>query len=641
MRVRGCWVVFQAVVACSLILELVQAQGPSLQPSVVQSAKMHNISIVGDSFMIDGQPLHILSGSLHYFRVPAVYWKDRLHKLKAAGLNSVATYVEWSFHETEERQYSFEGDRDLAAFVRLAAEEGLHVLLRPGPYICAERDLGGLPYWLLGKYPNIRLRSTDSDFMHETTVWLEKLFEQVAPLLFGNGGPIILVQVENEYGSYGTDMAYKTQLRDIIKGHVGDNALLYTTDGTYTYMITGGAIPGTLTTIDFGATGDALKMFEDLRKYMPQGPLMNSEFYPGWLTHWGETLQTVSTDVVVHTLTDMMNHTINFNIYVFFGGSNFEFTAGANYNSVYLPDITSYDYDAPLSEAGDPTPKYLAIRDAIAKFNPDVLNIDLPTASNKGAYGTIKVTPRLGLLSPQGRSDLGKRYADVSGSKLPTFEALRQRAGYVLYETAVGAASGLLSIKRPRDRIYVYVDGKYEGVLSRTTKIFSLPLITKANSVLSLLVENQGRINYGPYLHDFKGILSEVKYDSKVLNGTWSITGFPLEKVKINTATNNETENLSIAEGPVLYESHFTIPDSQPLDTFLDPTGWGKGFIWVNGYNLGRYWPGTGPQVTLYLPGCWLLPPPTQNHLQILELEEAPTSLTLNSIDYPILDRNP
>ncbi|KAI8435055.1 hypothetical protein MSG28_003470 [Choristoneura fumiferana] len=340
--------------------------------------------------------------------------------------------------------------------------------------------------------------------MHETTVWLEKLFEQVAPLLFGNGGPIILVQVENEYGSYGTDMAYKTQLRDIIKGHVGDNALLYTTDGTYTYMITGGAIPGTLTTIDFGATGDALKMFEDLRKYMPQGPLMNSEFYPGWLTHWGETLQTVSTDVVVHTLTDMMNHTINFNIYVFFGGSNFEFTAGANYNSVYLPDITSYDYDAPLSEAGDPTPKYLAIRDAIAK-----------------------------------------------------------------------------------------------------------------------------------------GILSEVKYDSKVLNGTWSITGFPLEKVKINTATNNETENLSIAEGPVLYESHFTIPDSQPLDTFLDPTGWGKGFIWVNGYNLGRYWPGTGPQVTLYLPGCWLLPPPTQNHLQILELEEAPTSLTLNSIDYPILDRNP
>ncbi|KAL0842023.1 hypothetical protein ABMA28_014239 [Loxostege sticticalis] len=597
-----------------------------------------NITIVGDNFMLDGQPLHIVSGSLHYFRLPAAYWRDRLRKLRAAGLNTVATYVEWAYHEPEERQYMFEGDRDVAAFVRAAAEEGLHVLLRPGPYICAERDLGGFPYWLLGKYPNIQLRTTDNDFIKETEIWLAKLFEQLTPLLYGNGGPIILVQVENEYGSYGSDMPYKEKSRDILKQHVGDNALLYTTDGLYPSMFLAGQVPGALTTIDFGSTTDVTQAFKALRQFMPVGPLMNSEYYPGWLTHWGESFQQVGTDAVVITLRDMLRQHINVNFYMFFGGSNFEFYAGANYGSTYTPDITSYDYDAPLSEAGDPTPKYYAIRNAMKEFNFEANDIPEPTPSSKGAYGSVTVSPRFGLLSSEGRSTLGKKYQDVTGSTLPNFEKLRQRGGLMLYETKLNKGEGVLEIKKPRDWIYVYVDGELKGGINRMYKKLNLTIQSKTDSVLSLLVENQGRINYGHHLHDRKGILSPVTYDGKALDGTWSVSGYPLEALDHYDTVLQSSPDL--ANGPVLFEGEFTLPEGQnPLDTFLDTTGWGRGYVWINGHNLGRYWPGLGPQVTLYVPGVWLRAAPAANRLQILELEAAPAKYVMEFIDYPILNR--
>lgn len=661
MRLRDCCRRGPALWLCCVLYGVAQAESPvsmSFEPSVVHvrslgrnrirsvdtsSVKTNpSITIVGDHFAINGEPFQIKSGSLHYFRVPAVYWKDRLHKLKAAGLNAVSTYVEWSFHEPEERQYSFEGDRDVAGFIRLAAEEGLHVLLRPGPYICAERDLGGFPYWLLGKYPQIRLRSTDADFIAETKIWLEKLFEQLTPLLFGNGGPIILVQVENEYGSYGSDMEYKTQARDIMLHHVGDKALLYTTDGSYISFFTNGAIPEVLTTIDFGVTPkqEMQDYFKSLRSYMPHGPLMNSEYYPGWLTHWGESFKRVPTPSVVRTLENMLNSSINFNIYVFFGGTNFEFTAGANSGGTYMPDITSYDYDAPLSEAGDPTPKYFAIRDVLARHNPEVANSAPPTPSNKSAYGKITLTKRLGLLSTAGRASLGKKYPSIVGSNLPTFEKLHQRSGLMLYEISPGemGPGSLLEISKPRDRIHVFIDGRLKGILSRTDKIYSLPVETKSDSVLSLLVENQGRINYGSELHDFKGILSEVTLGRKVLNGNWSVTGFPLENLDGLAMANTEDEQGF--EVPMLFDGYFKVPENeQPQDTFFDTTSWGKGFIWVNGHNLGRYWPGTGPQVTLYVPGCWLRAAPQRNYVQVLELDRAPVDTSLQSILHPILDR--
>nr|WCL15182.1 beta galactosidase-like protein [Yponomeuta evonymella] len=604
------------------------------------------IEIIEDDFVVSGKRLHIVSGSLHYFRTPAVYWSDRLRKFKAAGLNTISTYVEWSFHEPEERQYDFSGDRDVAQFVRLAAAEGLHVLLRPGPYICAERDLGGLPYWLLGKYPQIALRTQNKDFMAESKIWLDKLFEQVQPLLYGNGGPIILVQVENEYGSYGSDKVYMTQLLDLIKQHVGQSALLYTTDGYSRAMFTAGSVPGALTTIDFGADPNynMSKLFAPLRAFMPKGPLMNSEFYPGWLTHWGEDFNGAATQNVVTTLRNMLDYKINVNFYMFYGGTNFEFTAGANWGGTYQPDITSYDYDAPLNEAGDPTPKYYAIRKVLEQYFPEVVDIPLPIVSRKGAYGNVTVNPSVPLLSSEGRLLLGKRYEDTTSPSLPTFEKLRQRSGLVLYETVLnaedfrsvqGTNTVQLRIAKPRDRIYVFLDGEYVGVLSRMHKLYDLLMnISNRNVTLSLLVENQGRINFGPELHDFKGILDNVVLNHKILKGEWIITGFPLEKV----------ENLSIAHAtnermPMLYEGEFVLPQGTPLDTYLNTDGWGKGLVWVNGHNLGRYWPGLGPQRTLYVPGCWLLAPPLVNRLQVLELEAAPSDHQLTFLDQPLLHK--
>ncbi|CAG9096696.1 unnamed protein product [Plutella xylostella] len=632
----SCWVALAA--ACCVV---VLAGAGVSTPTVIEADTVgRKISIEGDDFMLDGQPFRIRSGEVHYFRTPAAYWPDRLRMVKAAGLNAVATYVEWMFHEGVERQYRWDGDRDLARFVSLAQQQGLLVLLRPGPYICAERDLGGLPYWLMGKYPDIKLRTLQPEFMSESTIWFNELFKQVKPLLYGNGGPIILVQVENEYGSYGSDHAYMNAMRALLHSHVGDHALLYTTDGFSRNFFTRGYADGALTTVDFGVTSSPVKnAFKDLREFRPVGPLMNSEFYPGWLTHWGEGFQRVATAPVVATLDDMLRTNASFNFYMFHGGTNFDFTAGANYGPTYQPDITSYDYDAPLTEAGDPTDKYYAIRSTIEKYYPQVRDIHLPLASSKAGYGSVPVVAKLQLLSSEGRTALGKKET-VEGSSLPTFEQLRQWAGLVLYETTVHTDSGdvedtrLLSIAKPRDRIYVYVNGVLKGILSRMHNILSIPLVVKNNTVLSLLVENQGRINFGDKLHDKKGILSPVLLANKVLNGTWEVTGFPLENVDVTGHDNPESTD----RGPVLYEGAFTLPNNtQLLDTYVNPTGWGKGYIWINGHNLGRYWPREGPQVTLYVPGVWLQPPPAANRLQILELEAAAPGLDVTFVDTPIL----
>ncbi|CAK1552080.1 unnamed protein product [Leptosia nina] len=588
-----------------------------------------NISIIGNQFMLENVPFRIMSGSLHYFRVPHQYWRDRLRKLKAAGLNSVSTYVEWSSHEPEEGTETFTEDNDIVKFIKIAEEEGLFVLLRPGPYICAERDLGGLPYWLLGKYPNIKLRTTDIDFINETKRWFTKLFALMHPLLYGNGGPIILVQVENEYGSYGASKQYMEQVRDLISQLVQNNALLYTTDGAYRSYFFDGSVNGALTTVDFGPVKNVTSTFKDLRNFMPTGPLMNSEYYPGWLTHWTEDIQRVSTDSVVKTLRDMLDNDVNFNFYMFFGGTNFGFTSGANYGSFYQPDITSYDYDAPLSEAGDPTPKYHAIRDAITQYRPEVKDIPLPTVSKKGAYGIVDMYPLGPLLSNDGRDALGKQYPNITGSKLPTFEELRQFSGLILYETSLNEG-GTLEIKKPRDWIFVYVDYRIQGVINRRYKAYSLKIEAKPGSLLSLFVENQGRINYGPKLHDFKGILSPVLLNNKTLEGSWSITGYPLKTPQVTDyplPSGHHTRAQLCS--PMLFAGSFLAPaKEEPLDTFIDTSGWGKGYAFVNDHLLGRYWPEAGPQATLYVPGVWLKSAPERNVVVLIEMMAENTDLS-------------
>ncbi|KAJ0180433.1 hypothetical protein K1T71_003837 [Dendrolimus kikuchii] len=580
-------------------------------------------------FELDGQPQFIISGSLHYFRVPSAYWRDRLRKMKAAGLNSVSTFIEWSYHEPEERQYIFNGDRNVVKFIKTAAQEDLYVLIRPGPYIGAERDMGGLPYWLLGKYPDMMLRSSDKDFMEETKIWMEILFARLSPLLFGNGGPIILVQVENKYGVIGSDVTYKTKLRDIISKHVDRKALLYTTDlGTYDSFVAG-AIPSTITTI---VTHDPL---EDLRKLMPLGPFINSELTTGWWTYWSVPKYWTYQDMITDHLEYMLKKNVHVNFYMFAGGTNFGFTSGATFNGSYIPVTTSFDSDAPLSEAGDPTPTYYAIKDVLKKygFATDLLR---PTKSVKGAYGVVKVVGKINLFSKKGRALLSKRYGVIRDKVLPTFEQLRQRCGLMLYETELDSVNGSLFIRMPRDMVYVFVDGVPQGIISRMHQKHTLQLVSRVGSTLSLLVENQGRVDHGIGLRDHKGILSHVIYSFNViLDGPWKITGYPLHSVNFNYTANKK----HIARGPIIYEGLFTLPKGQkPLDTFLDTTGWVKGFVWINDHNLGRYWPQIGPQVTLYVPGVWLRAAPAHNRLQILELIKAPLHLTIQFIDHPILD---
>ncbi|XP_070521041.1 beta-galactosidase [Cardiocondyla obscurior] len=579
------------------------------------------VDYANNQFLLDGEPFRYVSGSFHYFRAPRQYWRDRLRKMRAAGLNAVSTYVEWSLHEPEPGQFNWAGDADLINFLNIAQEENLLVLLRPGPYICAERDLGGLPYWLLREVPNIKLRTKDSDFVTYASLYLNQVLDKVRPLLRGNGGPIIMVQVENEYGSYNAcDTEYLNILKDVFVAKVGDKALLYTTDGNSASYLRCGFVPGAYATVDFGTSGNVTSSFQAMRLYQPRGPLVNSEFYPGWLTHWGETFQRVKTEAVVKTLREMLALNASVNIYMFYGGTNFGFTSGANGGvDVYSPQLTSYDYDAPLTEAGDPTDKYFAIRDVIGLYLP-LPNMSLPTRSSKASYGRVLLEPVQKLL------DSRSPFAVIREAAVhpKTFESLSVNQGFVFYETYLPPSFSDPAILRAitKDRALVYVDNQLSGTLSRIDKIFTLPLENPYGSHLGLLVENQGRLNYGNDIHDFKGISNVTISDTLLTN--WNMTGYTFSDVStLWNLSAIEIESGTLHNGPVFLRGHFKIFE-QPLDTFLDTTGWGKGVAFVNGYNLGRYWPVVGPQITLYIPAPYLRI--GQNELIILELEYVPVA---------------
>ncbi|XP_050453889.1 beta-galactosidase isoform X2 [Cataglyphis hispanica] len=536
--------------------------------------------------------------------------------MRAAGLNAISTYVEWSLHEPEPGQFNWAGDADLIEFLNTAQEEDLLVLLRPGPYICAERDLGGLPYWLLREVPDIKLRTKDTAFMKYATTYLNQVLEKVQPLLRGNGGPIIMVQIENEYGSYNAcDTEYTDMLKEVIVEKVGSKALLYTTDGASASLLRCGFVPGAYATIDFGTSVNVTSSFQSMRLYQPRGPLVNSEFYPGWLTHWGETFQRVKTKAVTKTLNEMLALGASVNIYMFYGGTNFALTSGANGGvGSYSPQITSYDYDAPLTEAGDPTDKYFAIRDVISQYLP-LPNMSLPTTSPKGNYGPVLLEPIQKLFDS--RSSFVVSLA--TGSRPKTFEHLSVNQGFVLYETNLPSSvfDPAILHAMTKDRALVYVDGRLSGILSRIDNIYTVPLENPYGRRLSLLVENQGRLNFGNEIHDFKGISNVTISGIPLIN--WNMTGYTISDVSsLRDVITININSGSLINGPVFLRGRFTIT-GQPLDTFLDTTGWGKGMAFVNGHNLGRYWPLVGPQKTLYVPAPYLRT--GENELILLELE--------------------
>ena len=547
----------------------------------------HSFRAEDGKFMLDGKPFRIISGEMHYPRIPREYWRARLRMAKAMGLNTITTYVFWNEHELRPGEYDFTGQRDVAEFIREARSEGLYVILRPGPYACAEWEFGGYPAWLL-KDHDIVVRSSDEKFMTRVKRWLMRLGQELAPLQIGNGGPIIAVQVENEYGSFGDDHAYMEQIHHVLLDAGFDKAMLYTADGAD--ELTKGSLPELPAVINFGP-GEAKKEFAKLHQLRPDGPFMNGEYWAGWFDHWGEKHHTTDAKKQADELDWILAQGYSISIYMFHGGTSFGWMNGANSDGKnYEPDVTSYDYDAPLDESGRPAAKYALFRDAIAK-NTGITPPPIPAVDPAVAVAPTGFK--------QGAS-LWKNLPEGVHSEQPlSMEDLDQAYGYILYRTFVpDAVHGELVLDELHDYARIYLNGEQVGTLDRRLGQNHLDLDVKAaGSRLDILVENTGRVNFTTVIRgERKGITKQVMLAGKPLTG-WQIFPMPMnEPEKMHFETGDCT-------GACFY--HGTLEVAQPGDTFLDTSNFVKGFVWVNGHALGRIWD-VGPQKTLYLPGPWL-----------------------------------
>lgn len=583
----------------------------SILPIRGTAQSQHTFEIKNGDFVYDGNATRILSGEMHYARIPHQYWRHRLRMLKAMGLNSVATYVYWNLHETTPGNWDFEGDKNLAEYIRVAGEEGLHVILRPGPYACAEWEFGGYPWWLQ-KVEGLELRRDNEQFLKHTQAYINRLYQEVGDLQITHGGPIIMVQVENEFGSYVVQRkdipltehrTYNAKIKDQLIA-AGFNVPLFTSDGTW--LFEGGSIEGVL------PTGNGEKNIDNLKKVVDQyhqgvGPYMVAEFYPGWLAHWNEPHPKVEATVVARQTEKYLKNNVSFNYYMAHGGTNFGFTSGANYdkNHDIQPDLTSYDYDAPITEAGWTTPKFDSIRAVISKHV--AYNIpDVPNANPVIEIPSIKLTKMADVLA-----HLNRQQPTQNNTPL-TFEELNQGHGYVLYSHRFNQPiSGVLEVSGLRDFAVVYVDGEKIGELNRYNRDYTLDIDIPFNATLEILVENMGRINYGAEIvHNKKGIISPVKINDITIEGDWKMFQLPMSEcpqlnkiASSNAFPNTEAAAKRMSGKPVLYEGTFVLDKTG--DTFLDMADWGKGIVFINGRNIGRYWK-VGPQQTLYIPGVWL-----------------------------------
>lgn len=567
------------------------------------AAPPHRFEVGKGAFLLDGQPFQILSGELHYPRIPRAYWRDRLQKAKAMGLNTVCTYVFWNVHEPKPGVWDFSGEKDLAAFVRTAQEEGLFVLLRPGPYVCAEWDLGGFPAWLL-RTGGPLLRSADPAYLSAQQRYFERLGKELRDLQVTRGGPILMVQVENEYGSFGNDGAYVAAVRDGLRT-AGFEVPLFTADWPDQGSLKAGALPDATPTVNFGS--GAAKAFPELAKFRPDAPGMNGEFWCGWFDAWGRPHRQTSAADKAKEFAWMVERGHSVNIYMFHGGTNWGFWAGANgSDSDFAPDTTSYDYSAVLDEAGAPTDKFEAFRKVLQARRPDAKLPDLPSPLPRIALPPVSLGEWAPLETLAGPT--------VKGRQPLSMEDLGATQGFVRYRTRVrGPLKADLACERVHDVAYVSLDGRRVATLDRRLNQRTVRdlVIPKGSHTLELLVEHQARINYGePLRTDRKGLLGAVRLGGReVLD--WEMATLPCEDLAGLRFQRGEAP----AGKPAFRRGTFTV--TTPGDTFLDMGAWGKGLVWVNGHNLGRHW-SIGPQQTLFLPGCWLKP--GANELVVLEL---------------------
>ena len=556
----------------------------------IQKENKHTFKIDSVNFLLDGKPFQIISGEMHYSRIPQKYWRHRIKMAKAMGCNTIATYVFWNYHEVEEGKFDFSSEnRNLTKFIEIIKEEGMWLLFRPGPYSCGEWDLGGIPPYLLS-IPDIKLRCTDSRYMHAVERYIKIMAKQIKPYLIENGGPIIMLQIENEYGSYGNDREYMKQLKELWQKN-GINIPFYTSDGATTYMLEAGTLPGVAVGLDPGGNKNN---FQLAKKMNPGVPVFSSETYPGWLTHWNEKWQRPDTVELLNQIRFLMENKLSFNLYVLHGGTNFGYSAGANSGGLgYQPDVTSYDYDAPVNEQGRATPKYYAIKKLLSKYNSKQKNILQPEPIEIMAIPEIKM----------------EKFTSV-WQNLPTpiqsvqpkpFEYYKHYYGFAIYRTKlIGHKKGKLVITDLHDYATIFIDGNYVGTINRANgeNSINLPETKSKYPVLEIFVEGMGRINFAQELIDRKGITERVTLNGMTLMN-WEVFCLPMG----NKYLNNLILNKNNKKPGIFFKGKFLL--SKVADTYIDMSNYKKGIVWVNGHNLGRYW-NIGPQHSLYCPAPFL-----------------------------------
>lgn len=581
----------------------------AMLPPVSAARKGGTFTVDDKTFLLNGKPFVVKAAELHYPRIPRPYWEHRIKMCKALGMNTVCLYVFWNIHEQQEGRFDFTGNNDVAEFCRLAQRNGLYVIVRPGPYVCAEWEMGGLPWWLLKK-KDIRLREPDPYFMERVKLFERKVGEQLASLTIQNGGPIIMVQVENEYGSYGENKAYVSAIRDIVRQSGFDKVTLFQCDWASNFEKNG--LDDLVWTMNFGTGADIAQQFRRLGELRPNAPQMCSEFWSGWFDKWGARHETRPAKAMVEGIDEMLSKGISFSLYMTHGGTSFGHWAGAN-SPGFAPDVTSYDYDAPINEYGQATPKYWELRRTMEKYNDGG---KLP-APPKAPMPVITI-PKFVLTeyAPLGNG-MG---SSVQSRDIRSFEDMDMGWGIADYSTALPKipVGSMLTLNEPHDFAQVFVDGKYIGKIDRVKneKTLMLPPVEKG-AELCIRIEAMGRINFGRAIKDYKGITKEVTISAE-MDGheaswnlkNWTIVPIPdnyetaVKALSVGTETSKRTrQHAKLLTKAGYYRGHFTL--RKPGDTFLNMEAFGKGQVYVNGHAIGRFW-NIGPQQTLYLPGCWL-----------------------------------
>ena len=567
-------------------------------------ASAGDFTVGNKTFLLNGEPFVVKAAEIHYPRIPRPYWEHRIKMCKALGMNTMCIYVFWNIHEQREGQFDFTGNNDVAEFCRLAQKNGMYVIVRPGPYVCAEWEMGGLPWWLLKK-KDIRLRERDPYFMERVKIFEQKVGEQLAPLTIQNGGPIIMVQVENEYGSYGEDKPYISEIRDCLRSIYGDKLTLFQCDWSSNFEKNG--LDDLVWTMNFGTGANIDAQFKRLKELRPNAPLMCSEFWSGWFDKWGANHETRPAKDMVDGMDEMLSKGISFSLYMTHGGTSFGHWAGAN-SPGFAPDVTSYDYDAPINEYGATTEKFFQLRKMMQKYSKTKLPAIPARPANMINIPAFELRERADILL--GADSL------VMNSQLRTMEELNQGWGSMVYITTLPEieTQSVLTINDCHDFAQVFIDSTYIGKIDRVRneKSLLLPAVKKGQE-LKILIEAMGRINFGRAIKDYKGITESVtlSVDRDGHELIWNLKRWNIFTIpdsyaaakKALDAAKRDSLTKMMFKGSGYYRGYFNL--KRVGDTFLNMEAFGKGQVYVNGHPIGRFW-SIGPQQTLYVPGCWL-----------------------------------